>query len=657
MSFIYDNTKSLIIDTLSTTLFSMMFSLFVYTFILNKSVEFISSLTRSTYILVNIFFCIFFLLFSGYLHSGYLKKHVLISRRKRQFARRILVSFIIFSSILFISLLTYTSSVWLVNTFGKVTIDQLLFSIQTLNGSSSQQVFDYINGPLITSAFITYLSIKIFFFLNYNNVKFTFLKNKSKANQINKFLLPIFSIVIFFCSLFLSINQVGFAQIKLYFTSSELIKNEYVSSDSSNLTFKDTKRNLIYIFVESLETSYVDKNSGGAQKNNLLKELTSLIGDDAINFSNNDKIGGALQIPGTEYTAAGIVAQTSGMPLKAPQQLADQTDLGANSFGMDESFNTGKSAFLPGLTTLGDILQKNDYKQTFIMGSDATFGGRRAYLSQHGNYEIIDYYEARDRNYFPKDYITWWGFEDKKLFSIAKEQASLLSSENKPFNLSLLTADTHFPDGYLDSETPNIYDDQYSNVIAHSSKQIADFVNWCKKQPFYENTTIVISGDHLTMDQKFVSSLPEDYERTVFNLFINAPIKPVNSKNRQFATIDLFPTTLASLGVEIKDNRLGIGTNLFSSKKTVIEKYSVEAVREELAKQSKFYTDTILKPKEKGVTYTNKKNTSESTAPATTESQNSSSSFSESHSVELPQSSSIGGVSIGNEEEIPEFEQ
>lgn len=159
----------------------------------------------------------------------------------------------------------------------------------------------------------------------------------------------------------------------------------------------------------------------------------------------------------------------------------------------------------------------------------------------------------------------------------------------------MLTSDTHFPDGHLSDTTPQSYDNQYSNVIVHSSQQVAAFVSWCQQQLFYENTTIIISGDHLTMDQNYISKLPKNYNRTVFNLVINAPIKPAQNKNRQFSTVDMFPTTLASLGIKIPTNSLGIGTNLFSERETILEKYSIEGIHEELGKQSEFYNQNILK--------------------------------------------------------------
>ena len=58
--------------------------------------------------------------------------------------------------------------------------------------------------------------------------------------------------------------------------------------------------------------------------------------------------------------------------------------------------------------------------------------------------------------------------------------------------------------------------------------------------------------------------------------------------------MDLYPTTLGALGVNIKGNKLGLGTNLFSDEKTLLEKYGVQYVNEELKKVSRYYNNTIL---------------------------------------------------------------
>ena len=51
----------------------------------------------------------------------------------------------------------------------------------------------------------------------------------------------------------------------------------------------------------------------------------------------------------------------------------------------------------------------------------------------------------------------------------------------------------------------------------------------------------------------------------------------------------MFPTTLASMGVNIEGNKLGIGTNLLSEEITLIESLGVDLFERELSKKSKLY--------------------------------------------------------------------
>ena len=57
----------------------------------------------------------------------------------------------------------------------------------------------------------------------------------------------------------------------------------------------------------------------------------------------------------------------------------------------------------------------------------------------------------------------------------------------------------------------------------------------------------------------------------------------------------MFPTILASMGVEIEGDRLGLGTNLFSGKPTLIERDGFEGEEEGLSYISEFYIEKLLK--------------------------------------------------------------
>ena len=180
------------------------------------------------------------------------------------------------------------------------------------------------------------------------------------------------------------------------------------------------------------------------------------------------------------------------------------------------------------------------------------------------------------------------------MFDIAKDQLLEIALEDEPFNYTILTVDTHFEDGYLSLDCENKYDDKYSNVILCNDRKVYEFLDWLEEQEFYDETTIVLVGDHLSMDRNYFNDVDDDYSRTTYNVFINSSVTTKNINNRLFSSLDMFPTTLASLGVDIEGDRIALGTNLFSSRETIIEEYGYDKVFLELNKRSSFYNNKFV---------------------------------------------------------------
>lgn len=61
------------------------------------------------------------------------------------------------------------------------------------------------------------------------------------------------------------------------------------------------------------------------------------------------------------------------------------------------------------------------------------------------------------------------------------------------------------------------------------------------------------------------------YNRTIYNEFLDTPFQPIVRKNRIF----MYPPILASIGVEIEGNHLGLGTNLSSNMGTLVKEYGL----------------------------------------------------------------------------------
>ena len=228
-----------------------------------------------------------------------------------------------------------------------------------------------------------------------------------------------------------------------------------------------------------------------------------------------------------------------------------------------------------------------------MVGSDVRFGGRQVYYEQHGMDAIYDLYTTRKDVMIPKDYFVWWGMEDLHLFRYAKQEITELAQQDKPFAFTMLTVDTHHVGGYqceLCEESSS--GESYDQSISCSSRQVAEFVKWIQSQPFYENTTIIIVGDHESMDNGYFSRMGDSgYQRLLYNCFINTPTAAPKTTNRKFAAVDLFPSTLAAIGCSIDGERLGLGTNLFSGAKTLTEMLGFDYFNNELAKASSYYED------------------------------------------------------------------
>src|SRR5699024_9770063 len=415
--------------------------------------------------------------------------------------------FVTFAILIFLGALAYTSSYWTMNKMDNVRLDQVIFTItQPIKGSDPGQIRTFFLVPFLGALLIAVPMITIMYLFSTCSLQMGALKWRQKSLFEYRYMID-FGLISLLLGLSMSVREIGYADIKAYyFEKTDLYEKYYVDPQKVNFEFPEKKRNLVYIFLESMESSYYSKEFGGSLDDNLLPNMTKL-SQEALHFSNGDKLQGMLQVPGANQTASSMVAQTSGLPLRPSANLELIEDLGKNS-----------AEYFPGAYSIGEILNKEGYEQALLIGSKAEFAGRDKYFEQHGNYEIRDYHWAIDKGLIPKDYYVWWGYEDRKLFNYAKDTLDEFSQKDQPFNLTMLTVDTHFEDGYATDETPDLFGDQYANVIHDSDRQLYEFLQWMKQQPIDRKSVVVVSGDHLTMDSDFLEEIDPDYQRTVFNL-------------------------------------------------------------------------------------------------------------------------------------------
>ena len=396
------------------------------------------------------------------------------------------------------------SAQWVLEEWGDLTLDEVMFTMtQPLNGTDSGIIWSFITYAVIPGVVILTVLIVVehVFLMKKQPPKGKKVKgedgkktrtapeltpqmeeklredHEKKDTRARRFLrtwlLPVCAILATVFGIFQIAglwNKLGISEhLSSLGEESTWIEDNYADPASVKLTFPEKKRNLIYIFLESMEVSYADKKSGGLFDTNYIPRLTKL-SEENENFSGSDKsvLDGGNSLKYSTWTMGGMFAATSGLPLKIPLELK----------GVGTNFMNTQTSFFSDLTCLGDILEAQGYEMNMCFGSDATFGGRRLCFSEHGGYDFYDWKYYTTDGELPSDYKVWWGFEDEKLFAFAKDRLTALGKEEGPFNFTMLTVDTHYPDGYVCRLCDDEYAEQYANVIKCSDNQVADFVEW-----------------------------------------------------------------------------------------------------------------------------------------------------------------------------------
>ena len=382
--------------------------------------------------------------------------------------------------------------------------------------------------------------------------------------------------ILYFCK---NIDVLNY--LRYHLKKSSIIEDNYVEPRNAKINF-DKKNNLILIFVESLENTLLSKEHGGIWDYEIINELYEILEDkDTINFFDANKKKGMHMIMGSSYTSSSIFANTSGIPTKINLRRKGYS----------------KNKYLSGAYSLGELLKNNGYENEVISAANTAYGGLRDFYKQHGDYNILDDDNLKEFGIDIKNTDKGdWGINDMALFEAAKKRLDVLSKKNKPFNLQLITIDTHFFDGFIGEYSETRFNKQYENVYATTSRLIKDFVDYVKKQPYYKDTTIVIVGDHQVMQSTFVNDKMAK-NRTIYNCIINPVNKNIKYPKRLYTPLDLYPTIVSSLGAKIEGNKLALGVNLFSNEKTLAEKYGVKNLNNELKKHSSFYDEHILEIK------------------------------------------------------------
>ncbi|WP_244986892.1 LTA synthase family protein [Oceanobacillus caeni] len=319
-------------------------------------------------------------------------------------------------------------------------------------------------------------------------------------------------------------------------------------NEKSNMFGAAEGKNVIWINAESLQ-SFVIKNELNGEE--VTPFLNSLIEDeDTYYFENFYEQTGQGKTSDSEF-----LVENSMYPLSR----------GAVFF----THSTNEYHATP------EIIKDEGYNSAVLHANSGSFWNR---FQMYDSIGFDHFYDENSYEINP-DNSVGWGLKDKPFF---EQSIKHLQSMDKPFYAKLITLTNHFPfelgeedrsiePYHSNSNTLN----NYFPAVRYMDEAIEEFFTLLESTDLYENSIIVIMGDHIGISanhNKAMSMYLDKEEITPYDqvqlqrvpLLIHIPGdgngKTISTVSGQ---IDIKPTILSLLGIDTK-NDIYFGNDLFA---------------------------------------------------------------------------------------------
>lgn len=184
-----------------------------------------------------------------------------------------------------LGVLLYTASGWLMDNFGLLTWPEIIFHLTVpLKGANPDYIWTFIRyclcpAVLLTAFYLVFIFWRyryaVCFHINLARKKDGIFRCSSRCRRRYS---PLIGLLVLALGIAQINSVLGLRGLYTYlFKSSAFIEQNYVDPEDVQLTFPDEKRNLIYIFMESMEDTYLSTDLGGAEENNLIPRSTPAV--------------------------------------------------------------------------------------------------------------------------------------------------------------------------------------------------------------------------------------------------------------------------------------------------------------------------------------------------------------------------------------------
>ncbi|WNK20179.1 sulfatase-like hydrolase/transferase [Halomonas piscis] len=327
---------------------------------------------------------------------------------------------------------------------------------------------------------------------------------------------------------------------------------------------QDDPPNLIILYLESLERTYGAETFGDTYDD--LREL----GEDAVVFE------GVEQINNTGWTMAGMIGSQCGTPLM-PAGLVH-----------DRQFEP-LAEVVPGVKCLGDLLDEQGYRLSYLGGASKSFAGKGRFYEGHGFDNVMGLDELKDDLDDP-DYVNDWGLYDDTLYDLTVDEIKRLDAESDgPWGVVNISLSAHAPAGFPAQSCRERQGEWDNQDILYSVKCSAwlarRLVERLDDEGLLDDTLVVLASDHLSMRVSVWDELVGLPRENTFMLLGNG-LEP-RRISRRASIVDLFPTILDAMGYPAEDHRAGLGASLLKpDSHTLLERYGKEKINARLLEES-----------------------------------------------------------------------
>ena len=490
------------------------------------------------------------------------------------FKHKISKSIVLIILLKFSFFLIFLSS-WLKNFFGDyVGYQEILFYLSTgisfIKTAPEKIIYSFLTNVLFKSLVSTLITLIFLFFLKKYKTKI--INKIKKIDLFSQNTKSILTIIFFFSTiLYFSVNfnfhKLIFAKInkELFF-----VKN---FKNPKNLEYKkpDKFKNLVLIFFESAEK---DLPNFSLKVENDQGYIEEYIDDeyiyDPIKKFNGYEIENFVQAESLGWSMAGMAAAQCGIPI----------------YNLDRSFKK-KNILSENKKTIciGDILNNFGYEQYFFTGGGKNFQQMDKFFLNHGYDDVYGKSYYINQGLKKKYFQSWSGsMHDDILFNQVIKRLKKIKKKNNPFNITIITSDTHVPFEFMSPNCHNNtgsfnkrFKDHFYFKLRESfkcaSKFISEFIDELKKEDLFENTLIVIAGDHIipiskqTIQYLNIRNTNNDplENRRIFFTVINSKNYPSRNLMSHY---DIGPTILNDLKLlDLDQDKFGLGLSLYSKYK------------------------------------------------------------------------------------------